>query len=126
MASVEELCDHIALINKSRKVLEGNVWEIKKTYKTNTFEVLYTGTVNHPKEFLPDAFEVTGYGPVNEHYSARIRLPKDAKPNELLREMLPHVTILGFSEIIPSMNDIFIRVVTEQQTVSSTSLSGES
>ncbi len=126
MASVEELCDHIALINKSRKVLDGNMWEIKKTYKTNTFEVLYSGNERDPKEFLPAAFQVIESGPVNEHHSAKIRIPKESTPNDLLKELLPHVTILGFSEIIPSMNEIFIRVVSEQQTVSSTSLTGES
>ncbi|HTX89393.1 MAG TPA: ABC transporter ATP-binding protein [Bacteroidales bacterium] len=126
MASVEELCDHIALINKSKKILEGNMWEIKKTYKTNTFEVLYTGTAGDPAKFLPDSFELKEHGPVNEHFFARIRLPKEAKPNDLLSALLPHVSIIGLSEIIPSMNDIFIRAVTEQETIPSNSLTGES
>lgn len=126
MASVEELCDHIALIDKAKKILEGNVWEIRKTYSTHTFEVIYTGSDRNPGEFLPAGFEITEHHPVNEHHAARIRLPEKASPNDLLREMLPHVTVHGFSEIIPSMNEIFIRTVTEKKDGSTTLLTGES
>jgi ABC-2 type transport system ATP-binding protein len=114
MASVEELCDHIALINKSEKILDGNVWEIQKTFKTNSFELQYTGDIINLAEILPTKFEITDQSIINEHYICKIRLPKDASPNDLLRELLPHVTIQAIKEIIPSMNDIFIRTVTQQ------------
>jgi ABC-2 type transport system ATP-binding protein len=114
MASVEELCDTIALINNSKKILDGKVWDIKKTYKMNLFEIWYDRDESPLQQFLPQDFEVLNHYPENEHFSAKIRLPKSASPNDLLKHLLPHVTILGMNEIIPSMNDIFIRTVTEQ------------
>jgi ABC-2 type transport system ATP-binding protein len=123
MASVEELCDSIALINNSRKILDGNVWEIKKTYKTNTFEVQFTNFEGDTRSFLSPVFEVLEQTTVNEHFIAKIRIPADARPNDLIREMLPHVMIQSINEIIPSMNDIFIRTVTSQNPDPSTSSS---
>ncbi|MCX6248752.1 MAG: ABC transporter ATP-binding protein [Bacteroidetes bacterium] len=123
MASVEELCDNIALINNARKILEGNVWEIKKTYKTNTFEVQFSKFDGDLRTFLPSSFECLELNPVNEHLKARIRIPAEATPNDLIRQVIPHVMIHSVNEIIPSMNDIFIRTVTSQHPDPSTSSS---
>jgi ABC-2 type transport system ATP-binding protein len=123
MASVEELCDHIALINNARKILDGNVWEIRKTFKTNTFEVQFTKFDGDTRSFLSPSFEVLEQTTVNEHFTAKIRIPADAKPNDLIAQMLPHVMIQSVNEIIPSMNDIFIRTVTSQNLNPSTSSS---
>ena len=117
MASVEELCDHIALINKAQKILDGNVWEIKKTYKTNTYEVRYTNFEGSLSGILPASFNVLEQSSENEHYRSKIRIPAGVTPNDLIREILPHVMIMSVNEIIPSMNDIFIRTVTENQAV---------
>jgi ABC-2 type transport system ATP-binding protein len=115
MASVEELCDHIALINRSKVILSGQVREIKKTYKTNTFEVSYN-TYDGPLEgLLPQEFTILTESHDPDHRHARIRLPKDATPNDLLRAMLPSVTIYSLTELIPDMNDIFIQAVTSQE-----------
>lgn len=115
MASVEELCDHIALINNSRKILEGKVWDIKKTYKTNSFDVQYSGFEGNPQSILREDFNVIEYSPVNEHYNMKIRVPADKTSNDLLKQLLTSVTVHAVNEIIPSMNDIFIRTVTDQQ-----------
>ena len=123
MASVEELCDHIALINNSRKILDGNVWEIKKTFKTNTFEVHFTMFDGDIRNFLPSSFEVMEQTRENEHLIAKIRIPANASPNDLIREMLPHVMIQSVNEIIPSMNDIFIRTVTDVKSEPALTLS---
>jgi len=114
MASVEELCDQIALIHQSKKILDGNVWDIRKAYKTNSFEMQYTGYNGKLRDFLPSQFEVTDQSIINEHFISRIQIPKNASPNDLIRELLPHVTVQAIKEIIPSMNDIFIRAVTQQ------------
>ncbi len=58
MASVEELCDHISLINKSKVILEGQIDELRKTFRTNTYEVSYTGDPQKMKSGIPDAFEI--------------------------------------------------------------------
>lgn len=124
MASVEELCSHIALINKSHKVLEGNVWQIKKTYKTNTYEVIYSGNDDPPSSFLPPSFVLLDHQRVNEHFSVRVRLPEQAGPNDLLAKMMDRFTIAGFHEIIPGMNEIFIRVVTGNEPGFSSNTNG--
>jgi ABC-2 type transport system ATP-binding protein len=123
MASVEELCDHIALINKARKILDGNVWEIKKTFKTNTFEILYTNYSGNIGGILPGSFTLIEQSSENEHSKAKIRIPANATPNDLIREILPHVMIQSVNEIIPSMNDIFIRTVTENQPTTEPAIS---
>lgn len=112
MASVEELCDHIALINNARTILEGNVKEIKKTFKTNTFEIHYNSFGGNIGTFLPDGFTVTGEATEDDLRTATIRIPANSFPNDLLQLLIPHVSIHGMTEIIPSMNDIFIRTVT--------------
>jgi len=115
MASVEELCDHIALIDKARKLLDGNVKAIRKQYATNTFEVRYNSFDRELGSLLPGSYELLTAGTEDDLRVARIRLPQEAGPNELLALLMPHATIHSLHEIIPSMNDIFIRVVTEKK-----------
>ena len=114
MASVEELCDTIALIDNSRKILDGKVWDIKKTYKMNLFEIKYSRFDGDLQGFLPPEFKVLEFSPENEHFMAKIKIPLDSTPNDLLNYLIPHVTFQAINEIIPSMNDIFIRTVTDQ------------
>jgi ABC-2 type transport system ATP-binding protein len=116
MASVEELCDHIALINNSKKILDGNVKAIKRTYKTNTFEVRFDGFEEDLRTIFPQSFNVINQKKEDDGFVAKIQLPETITTNELLREMIPHLTIHSLNEIIPSMNDIFIRAVTEQNS----------
>ncbi|MBC8314338.1 MAG: ATP-binding cassette domain-containing protein [Bacteroidales bacterium] len=115
MSSVEELCDHIALIDKAKKVLDGNVKEIKRQFATNTFEIRFNTFEVELRTILPASFEILESAIDDELRIARIRLPRAAGPNDLLTQLIPHVTIHSLNEIIPSMNDIFIRVVTEQK-----------
>lgn len=115
MASVEELCDHIALINNSRKILEGNVREIRERFSTNTFEVRFNTFSGELRTILPDPFAILQTSADRGLRIVQVRLPEDAKPNDLLRVMMPHVTIHSLNEIIPSMNDIFINVVTAKE-----------
>ena len=115
MASVEELCDHIALINNAKTILEGNVKEIRKRFRTNTFEVQYNSWEGDIATLLPGEFEVTEERHEGELRIARIKLPNTTGPNDLLRIVIPHISVHGLHEIIPGMNDIFIRTVTEQQ-----------
>lgn len=111
MASVEELCDNIALINNSHKILEGRVKDIKKTYKSNMFSLEYDGFEGSLRSVLPSAFELISQEPEDELYRATIRLPKGTSQNELLASLIPHVTFHSFTEIIPTMNEIFIETV---------------
>lgn len=121
MGSVEELCDHIALINRSRKVLDGPVKEIRRQYRTSEYEIEFKGTM------MAFTNSLWTFGKLGEHFSegdycrARVRLAEGASANQLLQSVLPVVDIISFREIIPSMNDIFISVVGEEVTLGSQS-----
>jgi ABC-2 type transport system ATP-binding protein len=110
MESVEEMCDSIALINRSRKVLDGPVTAIRNQFKNNTYEVEGQGRllVVHPD------FEVVEQrARENDHFYARIQLHAGTTPNDLLRFLIGQVQVHAFREQIPSINDIFIRRVRE-------------
>lgn len=113
MESVEELCDHIALINRSRKVLDGPKRAIKEQFKTHTYHVEYQGDLDQ----LPVAFEVLKTRPMDDGFlRADIKIPPDASVNDLIRHLLDHVAVRSFGENIPSINDIFIQTVGEVPT----------
>ncbi|MCX6281598.1 MAG: ATP-binding cassette domain-containing protein [Bacteroidetes bacterium] len=116
MASVEELCDHIALINNARVVLDGPVRDIKKAYKTNTFEIAYNNYHGSLETILPSGFIIIKEWNDHELRMANVRIPADDTPNKLISALLPSVVLHSFIELIPSMNDIFIRVVTEKNS----------
>jgi ABC-2 type transport system ATP-binding protein len=116
MASVEELCDHIALINNAKVVLAGPMRDIKKTYKTNSFEISYKDFQGSLESVLPPAFQIIREWNDHDLKMAGIRIPAESNPNQLINALLPNVMLHSFSEIIPSMNDIFIRVVTEKNS----------
>lgn len=110
MESVEELCDYIALINRSHKVLDGAKRAIKEQFKTHTYHVEYQGTLDD----LPSAFTVLNTHPTDDGFlRANIKIPPDAAVNDLIRHLLDRVAVRSFGENIPSINDIFIQTVGE-------------
>ena len=110
MESVEELCDNIALINRSRKVLDGPIDVIRNQFKTNTYEVEGKG-----KLILihPDFEVVEQKERENGHFYARVQLHDGVRPNDLLRYLIGTVEVEAFREKIPSINEIVIRRVGE-------------
>ena len=117
MASVEELCDHIALINNAEKILEGPMEKIKESYKQNIFEIRYTDHRKSLSGLLPDDFELLSEDASSGISFARVQIPAHASPNNLLIHATRHVEVHGFSEILPTMNDIFISKVNETKKV---------
>lgn len=116
MGSVEELCDHITLINNARTLLEGPINEIRNTYKSNVFEVGYTGDPEKLKSLLNNHYELMenkGDKHDAESHVAQIKILNSQKDNELLATLIPHLHINSFTELIPNMNEIFIKVVNE-------------
>jgi len=111
MGSVEELCDRITLINKSKSILEGDVNEIRKTYKSNTYEIGFKGDMNKLTTFLNDNFNLAELKKVDDHFLARILLERDINDNKLLSAIIPYFHVISFNEVIPGMNEIFIKVV---------------
>jgi ABC-2 type transport system ATP-binding protein len=115
MASVEELCDHIALINQSEKILEGRVRDIKNTYKSNVYAIEYTDPHGALASILGRGMNILEQNVEDNGFKAMIKLDPELGPNDLLRALLPEVTIHGMHEIIPDMNDIFITKVREDR-----------
>jgi len=111
MESVEELCDSIALLDKSKKILDGSIRAIKNTYRNNVYLVEYAGesiSFNgaEPFELIN---EVADDG--NSH-TIRIKLNAGNTSNDVLQYLLPKVRINMLQEVVPSMNEIFIDQVT--------------
>ncbi len=110
MESVEELCDHITLINKSKKILDGNVKEIKKTFRSNTFEIKLTDN-KLPEVIADNRFQLIDQKETDEMTVLKIKILDHSTPNNLLQYLLPFATIHSFNEILPTMNEIFIQSV---------------
>lgn len=114
MESVEEMCDEIALIHKSDKLLDGSLVDIKKEYRSNTFDLgINALNQNQLKEFLNAKYQIeeTFFKSLDNELKLSVKL-NDRSANELLNDVLPFGQITHFSEKIPSINDIFIQTVT--------------
>ena len=114
MESVEELCDHIALIHQSNKILDGKLQDIKRQFKTNTFEVgLVTNNELDLTNFLREKFEVSkaDYKSLNNDLKLNIKLNDTDTSNDLLRFLTAHAEVNHFNELVPTANDIFIQTV---------------
>lgn len=111
MGSVEELCDHITLINKSESIIEGQIDEVRGRYKSNIISVGFEGDPSKLKSGLNGRFELLSVKEEGPMHNARIRINDQLKSNELLKTLLPVVEVHAYNEVIPSMNDIFIQAV---------------
>ena len=112
MESVEELCDNIALINKSKVVISGGVDEIRRKYGNNNVEVIYTGP--HALVSVPDKFNVLSDVDDSGRHTAVLSLEDGADTNSAISEIMSAgLKISSFRELVPRMNDIFIKLVTE-------------
>jgi ABC-2 type transport system ATP-binding protein len=107
METVEDLCDHIALIDKSKKILEGSKKEVKEKYRTNTFIVQHKGSfsLNGKYELVSQALKG------DEHFESAIRMSSDGTTNQLLRDLVSVTDVQGFFEKVPTMSEIFISLV---------------
>ncbi len=115
MGSVEELCDHITLIDKGKTLVDGPIDNIRQQYRTDTYEVGFHGETEKLRSALNKHYEMLDITREKDHTRVRIKLLHHTTDNELLSLLLPHVHIVSFNEVFPSMNDIFIRVVTENK-----------
>ena len=107
MESVEQLCDHIALINKSRKILDGKKQDIKNEFKLSQYEVIYKGALKESNGISILKEELSELG-MNK---ATIQAKNGESPNVLLQELISKIEVHSFIEVIPSINDIFISLV---------------
>lgn len=105
MSTVEDLCENISLVDKSKIVLQGNVAQIRASHATNTYMLQSTKTVD------PAGFELVETVQKNGIFESRIKKHASDSNNALLEKLMSQTDILSFQEILPSMNDIFIQTV---------------
>jgi len=106
MEQVEEICDHIILMNKGRKILDGTVGGVKQQFKENLFRIGFSGISDPPDG--SGVFEVVG----RSDGQVVVKISDGHRPNDVLRYFIDHgAEINSFTELLPSLNDIFIRLV---------------
>lgn len=108
METVEDLCDHIALIDKSKKILEGSKKQVKQAYRNNTFVVNHRGSFQFPNghyELINQSLNE------DEHFTSTVRITDGTSPNQLIRDLTNITEVHSFVEKIPTMSEIFIRLV---------------
>ncbi len=114
MESVEEMCDHIALIHKSNKILDGRLIDIKRQYKSNTYEV---GILAHDPiataQSLKERFEIfpATFKSINEELQYRIKVPDAISGNDVVNYLVSQGQLTHFVEVVPSASDIFIETI---------------
>jgi len=108
METVEDLCDHIALINKSQKILEGSKKQVKDMYRTNTFSVEHQGSFS----LSPEKYDVIDQKNIEDnHFRSTVRMKGLLTPNQLIRDLTDVTEVHSFIEKIPTMSEIFITLV---------------
>ena len=114
MESVEELCDNIALFNKSHVVITGGVDEIRRQYGNNNVELVYTSSQEVKSE--RGVFKVISDVDQSGRHTAVLALEEGSTPNEAIKEIIAQgLTVNSFTELVPRMNDIFIKLVTGEE-----------
>ncbi|MCR4828586.1 MAG: ATP-binding cassette domain-containing protein [Bacteroidales bacterium] len=113
MSSVEELCDSIALINTSKVVLHGNVRDIRQSYRSNRYEVVVAGDGDIT---MPEGYRLLADKDLGNERQLHIAVPEGGDSGELLGALLPQCRVVSFREVLPTMNDIFIKTVTHTKS----------
>ncbi len=108
MESVEELCHHIALLNKSKKILDGRVKSIRNEYKSNTFNVEFSGQM---PVLDTEKFKLIDTQQLDDLTAIKVKITDPFTANDFLKSVINDINIHKIEEIIPSMNDIFIEKV---------------
>ena len=115
MSSVEEICDHITLINKSKNILSGRVDEIRRRHGANIFEVAYRGEEADLRRAVEGRCEILeGAAEESVYRTLKLHVKRDEEVRQVIDAANRAVELRSFREIIPSMNDIFIRAVNGQ------------
>ena len=112
MPSVEEICDNIALINRSRKILEGDLFEVKNRFKKHLFSIeIPKTTEDFTQQLQEQQFEVCSQQSDSYFTRFEIRIPDTKNSGDLLNLFMQHAEIHSFNEILPTMSEIFIEQV---------------
>jgi ABC-2 type transport system ATP-binding protein len=111
MASVEEICDHIALIDKGKNILNGNIDEVRARFKPDTYELKFRGDIQNLRSALDTGIEIQTEPTRGEIGHLILKQQSKMPVREMVTAINSTVDIISFEEVIPSMNDIFIRAI---------------
>lgn len=127
MNSVEEICDHIALINRSEKIVEGPTQQVREEYASSTFEIEFKGHMMGFVHHLWIGYELVEQEELQKgHYLVQVKPLRGNKINNLLEAVMPVCEIIKVEKVVPSMNDVFIKLVeAEVETPENTEPSNE-
>ncbi|MGI5914702.1 MAG: ABC transporter ATP-binding protein [Bacteroidales bacterium] len=112
MASVEELCDNITLINRSKSILEGKVSDIREQWSAKEYEIVIEGTKKIEEN---EHYTIISQSSSDSKTKVKLRANDGASINDILGKIIPIGEIISVNPTVPSMNDIFIRVVNESR-----------
>lgn len=112
MASVEELCDNITLINRSKSILEGKVSDIREQWSAKEYEIIIEGTKKIEEN---EHYTIISQSSSDSKTKVKLRANDGASINDILGKIIPVGEIISVNPTVPSMNDIFIRVVNESR-----------
>ena len=112
MASVEEICDDIALVNKGKVIINGAVNEVRRTFRQNRFHITFDGQADISD--LPEWMQILSCNNDEQTTTVQLQVTDMHKANDLLQYFIARYPILSFGEMLPSMNDIFIRTIQAQ------------
>ena len=108
MESVEELCDNITLIDKAKTILEGSVHEIRSKWAANEYDLVFDGDVNISGN---GNYNILNQKKENNHSIFRLKTTSEITTNDIIQAVMKSGSLLSFNPALPSMNEIFIRVV---------------
>jgi ABC-2 type transport system ATP-binding protein len=111
MESVEELCDSIALLNLSHKILDGKVRDIRNSFRNHTYVLEYEG--NELQNTSDAPFTILSGGSAGDGHRVTLRIAGGSRLNDVLAYLLPRVSVCRVEEVIPTMNEIFIQTVSK-------------
>ncbi|MFT3920393.1 ABC transporter ATP-binding protein [Cloacibacterium sp.] len=112
MESVEEMCDSVALINNSKKILDGKIFEVREQFKQNLYNIVLSEVISEEFEILKNKYKF--YDVTDKHGLISFDLNYKEDQNLLLNDLMKAGKIRSFDEKIPSMNEVFITAVTSQ------------
>ena len=116
MESVEEMCDYIALIHQSNKIVDGKLDDIKRQYRSNTYQIgLKTNNSSEIENVLKQKFEIstTAFKMLDEGLTLNVKMPSGDSPNDLFSMLTNYGEVQHFIEIVPSANDIFMQAINQ-------------
>jgi ABC-2 type transport system ATP-binding protein len=115
MKSVEELCDKAVLIHQGRKILEGQIWDLRNQHKTGLYTITFSGNMIAFANALWAGYEIESKVVHNDHlFTVELRMRGENELNDLLNTLTPAVKIVGAQEVIPGMEDVFMQQIRKE------------